>query len=318
VTLGGLFKCFLYIPISIVSTFVLTVKKVASCLNLYTGIILLVFTALIWFLYRTGEENGSKLLDSLRYLIYGLFVMVMGLFPYVMVRGRTIDLTGVKGRDAVLLPLGAAIAIYAVISLLKGRLRKVLTGILIVCGIIAFNSLYLEWQKDYYYQLSLENLLANDVIRENDTFFLTELNETDIEAQRYYSLNTNAYHVFGDQTRFFIPKVSNLYILEDEKYMREAIEVLDYSHMMKDYDPDDYCLDAVLDFHCDLDWKQVLELKFDEMFNEEKFWDTINSNGTLAVTAVEDDFTELLLEKYDSGELKSDEDVLELLLDYAQ
>ena len=100
--------------------------------------------------------------------------------------------------------------------------------------------------------------------------------------------------------------------------MREAIEVLDYSHMMKDYDPEDYCLDAVLDFYCDLNWKQVLELKLYEMFDKEKFWNIVNSNGTLAVTTVGDDFTELLLERYDNNELHGDEDVLELLLDYAQ
>ena len=52
--------------------------------------------------------------------------------------------------------------------------------------------------------------------------------------------------MFGDQTRLFIPKVSNLYLLEDEDALELSIEALDHAYVMKDYDPEDLCLDAVI------------------------------------------------------------------------
>jgi len=200
--------------------------------------------------------------------------------------------------------------------LLKGKAKNVVVTVLVVFDIIGMNSLYLEWQKDYYYQLSMENLFVDKIIADNDTFFLIDLNESEIEGQRYYSLNTNAYNVYGDQTRFFIPKVSNLYILESDDAMKEAIEALGYSHMMRDYNPDDYCFDAILNYYNDLSWEEVVKLKYYEMFDKNRFNSEIENRGTLEISIVDDDFTKKLLEEYDDGKLHEDEDVLKLLQEY--
>ena len=209
VTLTGTLKCFIYIPISVVGVFIDIVKKCISCINIYTGVLLVAVMIIAVYLTRKGtEEDKRDFIKSLRYFVYGVFVLIMGILPYVMVRSRRIDTMGVKGRDGVLLPLGVAIILMSLLILLKKRMRKIVLAVLLTFGIIAMNSLYLEWQKDYYYQLSLERLFNNDIIRDNDTFFVIDLNETEIEGQRYYSLNTNAYNVYGDQTRFFMPKVN--------------------------------------------------------------------------------------------------------------
>ena len=316
VTISGTLKCFIYIPLSIVKTFTDIISKCISCINLFTIILLFVAVITVFLIKDYSKNKEVKLIDVLKYLVYGLFVLVMGLLPYVMVRSRKIDTMGVKGRDAVLLPLGVAIILYAVISMFKGKAKKVAITVLVVFGIIGMNSLYLEWQKDYYYQLSMENLFNNKVIADNDTFFLIDLNESEIEGQRYYSLNTNAYNVYGDQTRFFVPKVSNLYILESDDVMKQTIKELGYSHMMKDYKPDDYCFDAILNYYNDLNWKEVIQLKFYEIFDHDRFVSEINNRGKLEISIVDDDFTKQLLTEYDNGQLQGDEDVLELLLDY--
>ncbi len=316
VTLAGTLKCFVYIPLSVVKTFTDITSKCLSCINLYTIILLLVAVITVLLIKDYSENKEVKLIDVFKYLVYGLFVLAMGLLPYVMVRSRKIDTMGVKGRDAVLLPLGVAIILYSVISMLKGKAKKIAITVLVVFGIIGMNSLYLEWQKDYYYQLSMENLFNNKVIADNDTFFLIDLNESEIEGQRYYSLNTNAYNVYGDQTRFFVPKVSNLYILESDDVMKQTIKELGYSHMMKDYKPDDYCFDAILNYYNDLNWKEVIQLKFYEIFDYDQFVSEINNRGKLEISIVDDDFTKQLLTEYDNGQLQGDEDVLELLLDY--
>lgn len=318
VTISGTLKCFLYIPLSVIKTFKDIILKSISCINIYTAIILALSVFVCIFIRSKDDDGEINIKDSLVKLLYGLFILAMGLLPYVMVRGKRIDTMGVKGRDAVLLPLGIAIILFSVVSLFKGKLRKVFITVFVVFGIFSLNSLYLEWQKDYYYQLSMENLFNNKIIAENDTFFLIDLTESDIEGQRYYSINTNAYHVFGDETRFFMPKVSNLYILKNRESVRKTIEWLGYSGMMRDYDPEDLCFDAILNYANELSWQDVIRLKYLEMTNNKEFMEEIDSKGELEITIVDDDFTAMALKEYDEGKLHEDEDLLNLLIEYSE
>lgn len=316
VTLDGLFKCFLYIPISVVKIFLDIFKKCMSCINAYTLIVLIVVLVIAIFAKDELKEKKKSFLEIFLELVYGAFVLVMAVFPYVMVRGRAIDTMGVKGRDAVLAPLGLAMILFAFSEFLHGKAKKIFLSLLITFGIIGMNSLYLEWQKDYYYQLSIQNLMDDPFIEANDTFFFSDVNETEVQGQRYYSINALAVNVYGDQTRFFVPKVSDIYIMGSEYWMKEAKEALGSSHLMRDYEPDDYCFDAVLNYKNDLSWKDVIRLKCMELFDKESFDDFITNSGTMDIIEVEDDFTKLLLERYNSGDLKRDQDVLDLLPDY--
>lgn len=317
VTISGLLKSFSYIPKAVIVVFRNVFQWWFNSLSIFATL-LIVFSCTIVYLKTKNEEKNYGINETLEYFVYGLLVLVVGLVPYVMVRGRAIDTFGVKGRDAVLVPFGFAIIIYSFLTCIKGKYRKVVLTLLIVLGIVGFNNTYIEWQKDYYYQLSLENLFNNGVIRNNDTFFLIELNETEIEAQRYYSLNANAKNVFGDETRFFVPKVTNLYLLESEEENKQAKEELEYSHVMKDYNPDDLCFDAILNFNCDLSDEDVWLLKYYEFFNHEEFEKRIKDNGSLDIYVVDDDFTAKVFEEYEKGNLKNDEDVLQLVLSYAR
>ena len=317
VTVGGLLKGLLYVPVSVVKMFFDVANKMISSTKIATLIVLAVCIFIIW---KNKNEDSEKT-DVKRQLwtaVGGLIVLMAGLFAYVMVRAGTLTVTGVKGRDAVLTPLGSSLIVFACLMLLKGKIRKIVAVILIVLGINACNDLYLEWQKDYYYQLSMENLFVNDVIRENDTFFLIDLYESEIEGQRYYSLNTNAYHVFGDETRFFIPKASNLPLLENKESVEKTKNALDHAFVMKDYDPDDLYFDAILDYSCYLSDEETLLLKYYEMFDQDRFWEKIRNNGELVITVVDDGFTEKLMEEYREGKISSDIDVRNFLIEYTE
>lgn len=318
VTVKGLINAVLHIPLSMVKAALDIIYQWKDRISIPVLVIMAVAVLVIVMRKDSGEDRNFELKDTVLYFVYGLFILFMGLLPYVMVRGGTLTITGVKGRDAVLVPFGAAVILYSLCTLLKGKLRKAAVALILILSIASFNSLYLEWQKDYYYQLSLENLLDNEVIRDNNTFFLIDLNETDIEAQRYYSLNANAANVYHDESRLFIPKVSNLSIIKDEKELTKVKEELNNSHVMADYEIDDLYFDAVLDYYCDYSDPEVIKMKYYEIFDPEEFDRIISSSGTLKITAVDDDFTVKLLEEYDKGNLHSDEDVLQLLLSYAQ
>ena len=313
-SLMGLINSFIYIPVSIVSITLDIVGKFISCMNIWTIILMLV--TIVYACISKQDNKRYSMFRTFKYFCYGLLVIVMGLFPYVMVRGNVINSMGVKGRDAVLVPLGFALLCFAVLSFFRSQARKTIFYVLIIGGILCLNSLYIEWQKDYYYQLSLENLLINETIKNNDTFFLTDLNESEIEGQRYYSLNANASNVYKDESRLFIPKVSNLPIIESKENMKTAKEELNYAHVMRDYNPDDLYFDAVLDYTNDLSWYDVVEYKYLEMFNNSLFNEKINENGKLDVYIVDDDFTKLLIDEYNNGNVHNDYDVLQLLWEY--
>ena len=315
VTVGGLLKGLLYIPISIVKMFFDTAKNMVFSIKIITVIAAAIGIFII--LKNKNEKDDKADLKRLLWIFAGgLVVLMAGLFAYVMVRAGTLTITGVKGRDAILTPLGVALIVFACLSLLKGKFRKIVFVVLVVLGINACNDLYLEWQKDYYYQLSMENLFANEIIEENDTFFLIDLYESEIEGQRYYSLNANAYHVFGDETRLFIPKASNLPLLENKETIEKTKNALDHAFVMRDYDPEDLYFDAVLDYSCYLSDEETLLLKYYEVFDQKKFWEKINNNGDLVITVVDDPFTIELMERYKEGSINSDIDVKNFLIEY--
>ena len=286
-----------------------------DCINVYTGIIIVILMALVFFFWKSDTKR-KDLLYALKVVFVGAVVVILAMLAYVTLRGKMLDMIRVSGRDSVLVPLGLAFLMYAVFCLFDGKYRAMLLVPVLVLGIWEFNDLYLEWQKDTYYQLSMEHRFDNDIIRDNDTFFLADLNESLIHGQRFYSVNANAHNVFGDETRFFIPKVSNLYLLGDKEAMEFTVNALHDAYTMKDYKPEDPNLDAVLVYSCDLNGPETWKLKFDEMFNKESFRKQIESNGTLEIHVVDDDFTALLLKEYDEGKLSGDEDVLRLLEEY--
>lgn len=315
ISLEGIIKTFKYIPLSIVNIYRSIVENMFSVISYLPVLVIIVIACFVLYKKQDKVINDDKK-KSIIFIVVGFVVLYLGLFVYAVIRKNVISCTGVKGRDSVLTPLGISISLYYLFSLFGYRAKKCLCFIFVLLGLLSTNLLYIEWQKDYYYQLCMENLFKDPIIENNDTFFVADLNESEIEGQRYYSINTNAYHVYNDQTRFFIPKVSNLYMLTSDEYIDEAKSILNYSHMMKDYNPDDYCLDAVLIYESDFDWKQVVLLKYYELFDNNKFNELIRNNGSMEIIEVEDEFTNKLLENVNSGEIADDYDVVELVKVY--
>lgn len=317
ITIKSIIKTIIYVPISAFSTVAKVVLNFVSSINWLVMIVLLVFIGIYSYVHRFEANDISyDYKKTLLYFAYGFVVLLLGLFPYVAIRGMNIELNGIQGRDSILIPLGVSLILFSALSLFGNKQRRLMTAIIVLLGAFSFNQIYLEWQKDYYYQLSMENLLNNQIIKNNDTFFLADLNESNISGQRYYSLNKNASNVYNNETRFFIPKVSNLYLLEDEEALNKTIEALDYAYVMRDYKPDDLNLDAVIIYECDLNTFNTIRYKYNEIFNEEEFNNLIKSNGSMSVVEVDDGFTSLLLKKYNDNEISSDEDVIMLLVEY--
>lgn len=311
VSAEGLIRGLFCVPLSMIKVFADAGKQFIWCLDPLTAAILAGVLVVI-YLTRPELEKHSWI-DALKYLLYGLPILLLALFPYAVIRMNPIETIGVKGRDAILVPLGIALLSYALMLPIKGKCRSLLIGSVLLLSIFSCNGLYLEWQRDYYEQLVLEDKLDDPVIAANDTFFLIDLGESKIEGQRYYSLNTNAYHVYGDMTRLFIPKVSNLNLLMNEEDLDQARELFDHAYLMEDYDPEDLCFDAILDYSCDFSDGEVWKLKYLELTNQERFGEELGKHGSLDIYIVDDDFTALLLKAYADHALHGDDDVRKLL-----
>lgn len=208
--------------------------------------------------------------------------------------------------------------IFSICKSFGNKLEKISIIVLTILGICSFNRLYLEWQKDYYYQLAMEDELTNELIRDNDTFFLADLNESEISGQRFYGLNVNGYHVYQTKDRVFLPKVGNITMLKSKDSVEFNKNLLHSAYYMEDYNPDDYYLDAVIVYECEMSEYEVLMLKYHEIFNKDLFNKEIKEYGTMSVIEVDDDFTELLFDRIDNGEINSDEDLLLFLIDYKE
>lgn len=311
ITINGVLKCFKYIPLSILNIIKQISTQFIKCLS--NWFVLLLCTIVIFIIIIFCKKNKRNSISPLLMVLFGLIVLVLGVFAYVEIRSGTLSSIGVKGRDTILVPFGLSLIIFGLVSSFNNKIKIAICSIVILLGILSFNLLYIEWQKDYYYQLSMENLLDNEVVKNNDTFFLADLNESNVKGQRYYSLNINANHVFNDETRFFIPKVSNLYMLKSKKDIDNAKQLLKNSYAMKDYNPDDYYLDAIIIYKNNLDWKDVIKLKYLEMFDFYEFIKKIDNLGEMETIEVDNGFTMKLLEEFDKGNINSDIDVVNLL-----
>lgn len=310
ITILGLIKCIKYIPLSIVSLIAnpfIILFNIKEVNNWYYFVFGIIITIIITYL-SIKKKTKLKTLFS---LLVGVLILSLAIFPYTEVRLSTISSTGVIGRDAILTPLGLSIIIFSFISLFNNKKTIFIT--IAIIDILSVNKLYLEWQKDYYYQLSMENLFENKIIENNDTFYLIDENESNIQGQRFYSINANAKNVYNNETRLFINEPSCLLLLEDDCNIEKLKNELNHAYVMKDYNPSDNNLDAILIYRCDLGIIDTIILKYYEMFNENMFIDKINSNGKMNIIEVDDSYTEYLIEMYKDNKLQTNEDIINTL-----
>lgn len=309
VTLKGILKCIKYIPLTIIDLFYDIFKYWISFLKNPAIIVIIIFIIIFYLNKKDKDVELDK--STLILLLVGLIVLSLGLFPYVEIRGKVLTFIGVNGRDAILTPLGTSFIIFSLINTIKlNKVKNILLSVLLLLGIVGMNCLYIEWQKDYYHQLGIQYMMKEKEIECNDTFYLANINETNVDGERFYSLNTNSYLVHSDKTRLFISEAKYLFMLED----KNEIEFdKNYYFYMNDYNPDKQSLDAVIIYENTIDTNDTLLLKYYEFFDTKKFYELIMEKTFYNIYTVDDKFTNDLLDFYHNNQLNSDEDVINKL-----
>lgn len=258
--------------------------------------IILVTILLALFKQKISSESPEdNLLMPNRYdyifLGVGLLSFFAAVYPYNVVDNIP-RLDDWSSRHQLLVPLGAAFLILYGIKIVSRRFhwkensQLVIYSFLISLFTMANIQSYIEYEKDWYKQLSLvENFKTNEVIQSNSTFIFND-NFSDLNAKnriyRFYEYNGLFKYAFNEETRFGID-IRQFTNMDDYKpYFKE-----DYTahYNMKDYkiaepqftiniNEGTYDLDKNFGF---------LKLKYYELFNKEIFKEEIKNIVVLEI-----------------------------------
>lgn len=216
-------------------------------------------------------------------LIVGSIILSAGLFSYVVVReSYTIYITGLEGRDAMLVSLGASIIIFTLCEfVLNKRIKIYGYSLIVMCGVVHFNVWYLAYQSDYYRQLGFQyQLTLHEELSDSKNIVYLSNDAGKLSSTVFYVLNANGEMAYGNQTRLIMGGFDNIHLLYDDN--------LDYfvesgNYHMRDYDITYKKIDAIIEYSNPISAADTLKLKFYEIFNYEKFENWIKENSDLYV-----------------------------------
>lgn len=209
--LRGLLKAPTLISVSFNNSFLQVLDrsfKATSFTILLIGIILGVM--MLWFIRSHSELLEPEQFDRMNYLFvaFGLLLFVLAVFPYNAV-GLIPASFDWNSRHQLLIPLGASFILYYVIqSFFEGfhfrkKFQVLFLSLLIAMFINVNIQTYVDFQKDWYKQMSIIGNIRNSAEVRNHTTFLfddhyPELNTT-YGFYEYSGLMKEAFH---EETRF--------------------------------------------------------------------------------------------------------------------
>ena len=231
------------------------------------GTAILILIVLIRLKYVHVEDSTRVQLTG---ICAGIFALFLGVFPYLAV-GSTLRLDDWDSRNQLLVPLGAALIICYVLNfLLRREVLVFVFSFFIAIFLLTDILVYLDYQKDWYKQLSLvENFRESEIIRNNSNFIMAD-GTFDLNANqriyRFYEYTGLMKKTFNNQIRF----------AEDEKLYRKDRNC--YNQYISDnYNMADYvCKEAeykvvIRNGTYKMSSYNVLKLRFHELFDASVF-----------------------------------------------
>lgn len=178
---------------------------------------------------KTVEHSWGRLLALTG---AGMTTFAIGVYPYVAV-GKIPQLLGWDSRHQLLVPIGAAMLLYALVALasrllgLQSRATLLILCVLMGAFILADVQASASYQADWYKQVSLmQRMEQSEAMQANTHFIFTDATGDLNAAGRDYSAyeyNGMLRMVFGDATRFgvgapYIDRYDPLVMRQYEQY----------------------------------------------------------------------------------------------------
>jgi len=201
-------------------------------------------------LNRLSVDRKTPNLDIL-FFAFGIFSLFIGIFPYVVV-GKfptSILLSGLikqeglppaydwTSRYQLLVPLGASFMfVYGLklIPWLDGKKRALLLSFFLGLFTVTTISGYIDFDLDWYKQMSLiENFKTNEVIKGHTTFLVedkTKSFDANNRAYRFYEYSGLFKYAFGNETRLASPDSADISKFTKTKMYNRLFKQYKLSH----------------------------------------------------------------------------------------
>lgn len=272
------------------------------------GLVGLVCLMILLFATKLHKYEQAERLEAeergMYYILFGIIVLVCGIFPYEVIRGRALETVTITGRDSMLMPLGCAIIIYYMLDALRMQKRFI---ILIYCyavlvSQIHFNVWYMEYQKDWYYQEAWAAQIANiEEVRDNNTFIILEEDAGVVGGHAFYTFTWNANRVFGDEQRLFMPVAGGHHLFQVIQKEQETIGPGQFG--ISNYDFNDTAIDGIIVSTCTISVRDVITLKFAEIFDKDAYEEKVKTAASLGYIPITPNQSDQVMKALEEGRL---------------
>lgn len=212
VTLEGMTRAFILLPFTFYRSFVEPITSSFVVAGRYALIAIPASIALFFMVKNRRhvyDGNHYNITNRLFFLI-GCLMFILGVYPYNVV-GKIPAVYDFASRDQILVPLGASFILFFGIRLMfqivkaKYRAQNYVYALVVVVFITGNFSSYLEFQKDWFKQLSIiRNMSTSSIIKDNTTFLFVD-HTYRVNAKRriyrFYEYSALMKSAFGDETR---------------------------------------------------------------------------------------------------------------------
>ncbi len=211
VTSAGLFSALVNLPLAFRTSVLEPAVGAFRPSMLFAAAVLAIALAGFLLLRRLDLSFDAPMRHLLALAGAGLILFAVGVFPYLAV-GKLPQGAGWESRHQLLVPFGAAVLVYAGIVLAARvlRLRPTVTllALCLVAGLFVAGDLRtsLEYQVDWYKQVSLMQRMAESAEMERGRHFIFTDRAADLNAAKpeyaAYEYNGMMRMALGDATRF--------------------------------------------------------------------------------------------------------------------
>jgi hypothetical protein len=237
--------------------------------------------------YRPAETQTER--TALKLFIAGLLFFGVGVFPYLAV-SKMPELSDWNSRHQLLVPLGASFMLFYGFKIASDRIIKssfvkvflisVIIALFVMCNVVN----YLDYQRDWYKEVSLiDNFKKSEEIK-NHTTFLFDDKTSSLNANnrvyRFTEYSTMLQYGSGEQSRFGsdVSSFNSSRTVVQEYYNSGSLAYLG----LKDYKPTEPDYTVIVGYGSyPMTYVDTIKLMYYEKFNTDKFSSTVDNIVTL-------------------------------------
>ncbi len=282
--------------------------------------LIMVFVVLFVITVRSQEkvdDNEAKVKGfkkSALGCMLGIILIIMGMYPYLVIRQNTLGIVGINGRDAILACFGVSVLIVFGVKLIRVSKwgQRLLFSYMVIMATVYFTSCYSGYLRDHYYHMALRNAwIQTDDIKTGHTFICVRSDNNFTIPDNFYALNAMALETYGDAGRYIASGVEELRYITS--YEKKELMKSDITYAYSEYDLKDIKIDGIMRVSCCMNGIDATKLKIIEMMNKDTFEEVLNGYIEYKYIPVSAEESKIIYERFLADELQNNRELLRLL-----